>query len=575
MKGTFAGTIVYPERVVWLALAVFLNTAVVLNAQPLPHGAQVLTYLSDIDDSNQPFAVYVPRNFDPAQRYPLVISLHAEGSNHRLNLRRVLGRGNRADEGLAQATRNFPPWPDVNYLIASPFARGTMGYRGLAEADVFAVLEEMKRRYPVDEDRVYLTGISMGGGGGLWYVLTRPDVWAAVALVCPAPPDDSQSYAANALHLPIHLFHGSRDPVVPVSVSRAWQKTLLDAGGRVEYLEYPNVLHNSWDPAYADTKVFRWFDQFRRNRFPDRVRFSSPAYKYAGAYWVKFDALTPGTVASVDARFTAPNQLVFVTGGALRGFSLNLTSHPSFRVGQPLRVEIDKTVLAIKRPGARLAFNRAPSGTWREGEAVLATGEKRPGAEGPLSEAFAGSHIYVYGTHGSPSPEEMLRRQAIARSAADWDAMGARPAYSPRILADMQVRETDLASASLILFGTAATNSLIARFASRAPVALKEGAADYGLTYVVPIATPGNTATLGRYAVVNSGLPWWTGVDNINRPGQPFVPQPYRLIESFGDYILFKGSLSNVIAEGRFDLHWKLSAEARKAMLATGAVEIP
>ena len=84
--------------------------------------------------------------------------------------------------------RYFPPVRDVDFLIAAPYARGTMGYRGIAEKDVYDVLADVERRFPVDEDRVYLTGISMGGGGALWLGLTRPDVWAAVAPVCPMPP---------------------------------------------------------------------------------------------------------------------------------------------------------------------------------------------------------------------------------------------------------------------------------------------------------------------------------------------------------------------------------------------------
>ena len=141
-----------------------------------------------MDDTDQPYALYLPKAFDPAKNYPLVISLHGAGSNHRLNLRRVFGQSNLPGETDVEATRYFPDWADIDVFVASPLARGTMGYQGIAEKDVYDVLADVERRFPVDEDRVYLTGLSMGGGGAIWLGLTRPDVWAAIAPVCPVPP---------------------------------------------------------------------------------------------------------------------------------------------------------------------------------------------------------------------------------------------------------------------------------------------------------------------------------------------------------------------------------------------------
>ena len=117
-----------------------------------------------------------------------------------------------------------------------------------------------------------------------------------------------------------------------------------------------------------------------------------------------------------------------------------------------------------------------------------------------------------------------------------------------------------------MLFGTAETNSLIARFSNQLPLALHAGAADYGLLFIAPVAQ--------HYVLVSSGLPWWTGADEANHGGDPFAPAQYRLLSTFGDYILFKGSLGNVVAEGRFDRNWKVPAEAASRMSATGTVTI-
>jgi hypothetical protein len=489
------------------------------------------TVFSNADDSAQPYALYLPDDFNPASKYPLVISLHSEDNGYRMNLRTLFGK------------LPAEPFPNVQYIVASPLARGVMGYQGLAEKDVYDVLADVKKRYPIDDDRVYLTGISMGGGGALWLGLTRPDVWAAIAPLCPRAPEAARPFAPNALNLPVHLFQGSGDPIVPAAVSRRWQHDLLEGGSPVEYSEYPNLRHNAWDAAYRDAAIFDWFGRFKRNRFPDRVHFVTDCYRYSSAYWVQIDGLTPGTPASIDAAFKGAGQLAITTAN-LDGFTLNLIEHPKYT--RQLSITID----GVKVTGRQaLSFKKGPSG-WRPGRYV-AVG-KRPGLEGPVAAAVAGRQIYVFGAGGPDA----------ARQAADWSSLHSQLKISFRVEPDGQVTAADRKNANLILFGNRDTNQEIARL--KAPLALNVSAADYGLVFVYPAGD--------RYVLVNSGLPWWTGAEFVSG-GLPFVPEKLRVLLGLEDYVLFKGTFDNVVAAGRFERDWTLSKTAAEKLRSTGAVD--
>ena len=512
----------------------------VLAAASMLGGQTVVTYRSSVDQSEQPYALYVPKSHDPARRYPLVVSLHEEESNHVVNLKRVFGIPARYGETGLQALSRLAVPRAVDYLVACPFARGTMGYQGIAEQDVYDVLADVKRRYPVDEDRVYLTGASMGGGGALWLGLTRPDVWAAVAPLCADVFPGTEDLAPNALNLPMRFFHGDLDPAVGVESSRQWQRRLLGLESPVEYIEFPGVRHNAWDFAYKDGAIFDWFGKYRRNANPDRVRLVARDLRYAAAYWVRIDALAPGVLASVDA-VRASGEVRVVTRD-VDAFTLATTAKA---------VTIDGAAVRL-RPAAALSFTKTPQG-WRQSPAPAAA------LQGPIVEAVNARHIYVYGAGDAPARRD-------AETAAAWSSNRSRLNLTLPVKSDREVNDDDLAGANLVLFGTPRTNRLIARFAPQFPLALNPGAADYGLLFIV--------AAGRHYVLVSSGLPWWTGAEEANRGGYRYAPAPYRLLSTFGDYILFKGSLANVLAEGRFDRNGRVGPEAAEKLRATGTVSI-
>ncbi|HKK41315.1 MAG TPA: alpha/beta hydrolase-fold protein [Bacteroidales bacterium] len=550
-----------------------LNNA---SAQKLKAGPQDLSFFSSVDETDQPYAIYIPKNFDENRKYPLVIFLHGAMSNHRLGLRRAFGQGNiqgpdfikpghvPAETDL-EVTRYWPKLKDVDYIVAAPYARGTAGYQGIPEQDVYDVLADVKSRFNIDEDRIYLTGLSMGGGGTLWLGMTRPDIWAAIAPCCPAPPDGTIDLSGNAHNLPVHLFIGDKDFLY--KTAQDWRAKLANDAKLFDYVEYPGIGHNSWEYAYKDGFIFDWFAQFVRNPYPEEVKFSSTLFKYDKAYWVTLDDLIPGTLATIDAVFKDRNNIE-VNSKGLEAFTLNLEGHPMFDRANKVTVTVDGKTFTVKTPDA-VSFSKL-KGNWVNRKFTPGLMSKQKGAEGPMSAVISSNHIYVYGTGGEPSKEELAERRAEASKAADWAfdrGMMGRIMVFPRVLSDKELRQSDYDNSNLVLFGTRETNAVIDKFADRLPLELKNNAKDYGLVYVFPLNN--------HYVLINSGLVWWTPPKKAQQQqGFAFMGAVTDALRNMKDFILFKEGPDNIVTQGYFDNNWKLPEDAASAMKSTGVITI-
>lgn len=543
----------------------FAGSVSVCFSQQLATGPQVLAFQSAADDTDQPYAIYIPENFDERKAYPLVIMLHGAGSNHRLALRRVFGKSNAEGETDVEASRYFPEWDDVPYIVAAPFARGTAGYQGIPEKDVYAVLADIKKRFNIDENRIYLTGLSMGGGGTLWLGLSRPDIWAALAAVCPAPPQGTADLLGNALNLPVHFFHGDADPVVPIEGTRAMVDQMQEKGIYVQSEEYEGVKHDSWVNAYADGRIFDWLGQFERDPFPAKVSFSTRDLAYNQAYWVEILQIDPGTLAAIDAEVISGNEIK-ISSQNITSFQLNFKDHPSIKADNLLNLEINGRKLRIAFQDVLSLYKDGT--TWRPGNLIAEGGlVKRKGSSGPIYAAFSDRHIYVYGTADNPRSEELEQRRAVALEAANWsiyrgEFLG-RVHFFPRVLADKEIRPSDLESSHLILFGTTETNSILESIREDLPMHLTTEDESLGMLYVYP--------NNGRLVVVNSGKPWWGG----SRPeGYSFVGPTQRNLPQFKDFMIYRDDPDTILVDGYFDTFWQLPRDKESELTALPSVEI-
>jgi poly(3-hydroxybutyrate) depolymerase len=523
-------------------------------SQKLNSGPQVLSFHSDVDDTEQPYAIYIPKEFSEKKSYPLVVMLHGAGSNHRLALRRVFGKSNADGENDVEASLVFPKWKNVEYIVASVYARGTMGYQGIAEKDVMDMLNDVKKRFNIDENRTYLTGLSMGGGGTMWIGLTRPDIWAAIAPVCPAPPIETISYLENAFNMPVHFFQGGDDPVVKPENTRKWVEDFKKAGAKVTYQEYPGVKHDSWVNAYKDEFIFSWFDKIERNPYPNRIKFTTTQLKYSKAYWIDIEEMLIGEQAKIEANFKNKNMLDIQTSN-VSSFSLNIMEHPNFNAKKQLMLNIDGQNIPVFGLADKQVLKKI-NNKWVVGKHEFDAKVKNKSTEGPMTEIIGDRHIYVYGTDGNPSKEELLKRKLIAEQAADWsyyrgDFMG-RVMVFPRVLSDKEVRPNDIERSHLVLFGTKNTNSMIAKYATNFPFELKEESANSSnLTFIYPNGK--------KYILVSSGIPFWEVPPFDNGPfGRLRTSGKAGILTGYGDWVYYDKDLNNVISTARFDNNWKI-----------------
>ncbi|MEN0111277.1 MAG: dienelactone hydrolase family protein, partial [Planctomycetota bacterium] len=114
---------------------------------------------------------------------------------------------------------------------------------------------------PVDRDRVYLAGLSMGGYATWELVARTPERWAGAVAICGA---GDPSHATRIAAVPVWATHGDVDAVVPIERSRAMIAALVEAGGRPIYSEYPGVGHDSWTPTLGSRHVWDWLFAQRR-----------------------------------------------------------------------------------------------------------------------------------------------------------------------------------------------------------------------------------------------------------------------------------------------------------------------
>lgn len=246
-------------------LAVLLSCVAGLAAYEHPFAKAVFT---DGGESI-PYRVKRPAAIEAGKTYPLLLWLHGAGDrgdnneNHiAWTLPDLCGLADRAKMpyfAIAPHCAGAYRWVEVDWSLAKPHA--TPAKPSVPMRLTIALLKKFIAENPVDPDRIYVAGMSMGGYGTWDLMVREPSLVAAAIPIC-GGADDSQ--AARIKHIPVWNFHGARDAVVPVGRSRSIIAALRAAGGTPKYTEYPDVEHGAWAPAVKEPGLIEWLFSQRR-----------------------------------------------------------------------------------------------------------------------------------------------------------------------------------------------------------------------------------------------------------------------------------------------------------------------
>jgi predicted peptidase len=252
--------------------AIGVRTSALAAALP-PHLEEAITNAAAVTEAKTytnaagaslNYRFHAPVRVETGKRYPLILFLHGSGSRGSDNTRHLVHG-----------------WPIISYMIEKKkecfflapqcpvkqrwwgFEKGKLTAEPSAQmALVLELLDKTIKERPVDTSRMYVTGLSMGGYGTWDIILRRPDLFAAAMPICGG---GDTTLAWKVRSVPIWVFHGDSDTIVPPTYSRQMVSALWQCDGNVRYREYPGVGHNCWEATYADPTVLDWlFSQMKK-----------------------------------------------------------------------------------------------------------------------------------------------------------------------------------------------------------------------------------------------------------------------------------------------------------------------
>ncbi len=551
-------------------------------------GLVVRGYVSRIDGSVQPYGLVIPASYRPNTPH-----------QHRLDFW-FHGRGETLSEldfinGRLRSPGEFTP---PNAFVLHSYGRYCNGNKFAGETDAFEALAQVRKHYPIDENRLVVRGFSLGGAACWHMAVHHAGLWAAAAPGAgfSETPDflkvfqnekltptwyeqklwhlyDCTDWALNLSHCPTVAYSGEKDNQKQAAdvMTTAMAKVGLD----LTHIIGPKMGH-SYD-AGSKVEINRRIDSivaFGRNPVPARVRLTTWTLKYNRINWLAVDGLEQHWErATVDADFSGG-----VLDNSLRITTKNVSAFTlTFAAGEcPLdnarlpRVFIDSSKPSaprVKSDRSWMASFRKSGSRWELVEEAedFAKLRKRPGLQGPIDDAFMDSFLMVRPT-GKAANEKVGAwvNAEMTRAIEQWRRQFRGDA---RVKDDSAVTDADLAAHHVVLWGDPASNRLLARMADKLPIrwdakSVKAGKESFAAASHAVVMIYPNPLNPKKYVVLNSGFTF-REYDQLNNARQ--VPK----LPDFAIVDVSKPATSRVpggiATAGFFDERWELTDKSTKA----------
>lgn len=226
-----------------------------------------------------PYRILVPPGAKPIERgksdgkgakFPLILFLHGAGERGNDNKSQLKWGGSMLAQDAQEQHPCFvvaPQCPSGKQWVNTPWAKGSYSTDAVPISDqlrmALEIVKQVQQTYPIDPDRIYVIGLSMGGYGTWDAIAREPDKFAAAVPICGA---GDPSKAPQMKSVAVWAFHGGADPTVPTQGSRDMVEALKKAGAKPRYTEYPGVGHDSWSHAFTDPELIDWLFKQKRER---------------------------------------------------------------------------------------------------------------------------------------------------------------------------------------------------------------------------------------------------------------------------------------------------------------------
>jgi len=544
-------------------------------------GTMRMAYRSPVDGALAEYGLYVPASYFPGtkRKYPLVVALHGL-NGHAMSMLRWFFGGDDPKTPQDAEDRHWADFmktaPALDAFVVTPSGHGNTMYRDLGEDDPMRVMDRVMARFPIDENRVTITGPSMGGIGSAAIPFRHPDRFAAAEPLCgyhsyfvrrdisgrPMRPWErvlaeersNVDWAPNGFHLPLFIVHGTKDwPVANSGV-------LIDTYEKLKYSvehEHPDLGHNVWQTTYENLRGAKWLVDKRRDPHPRRVRFRTVRLRDGDSYWVHVRELAaPDAWGEVDARVTSRSAIAATTSGAAE---IAFDRDPALLDASATTVDVDGQSLSFAATDP-IVLHREAS-TWKPGAAKHDGLAKRGEVTGPIRDAFHAPLLFVW---GASDPAQARANEAVAR---EWAAIrgGVTVRYPIESDTEFFARGESLANdRALFLVGDAKSNRVLRELEGALPIRVDGDAVvigseritgdEVGAAFIRP-----NPKRPDRYLVVVEGTSALGTLRSLSLPDllPDFVVWDKSVAPARGQMLLSAGALR---AGGFFGEDWSLPA---------------